>query len=90
LIKDEGQLVKQSKRNVIAEKKPNMLFVIGDVIGSFDVITYNHGSLDIRHRTSTESRKRVGCSPTSTVSKVGLLGVMVGPSAEDPTITQFM
>jgi hypothetical protein len=51
-------------------RKSNILFIMGDDIGWFNVSAYNMGIMGYAPPTSTASAGRAQCSPTGTGSKV--------------------
>ena len=91
---------------------PNILFIMSDDIGWFNVSCYNHGIMGYRtpnidriaaegamftdfygQQSCTAGRAAfiTGQQPIRTgLTKVGLPGAMLGLSAEDPTIAQFL
>ena len=49
--------------------KPNILFIMADDIGWFDVSCYNHGLMGYRTPNIDRIAREARCSPTSTASK---------------------
>ena len=48
--------------------KPNILVIMGDDIGYWNISAYNRGQMGYRTRTSTGWRRKAGSSPTITAS----------------------
>ena len=92
--------------------RPNILFIMSDDIGWFNVSCYNHGVMGYRtpnidriaaegamftdfygQQSCTAGRAAfiTGQQPIRTgLTKVGMPGALLGLSAEDPTIAQFL
>jgi len=58
----------------MAAKKPNVLFIMGDDIGWFNISAYNLGIMGYRTPTSTASRKKARSSRIGTDSKAARRG----------------
>ena len=55
--------------------KPNILFIMADDIGWFNLSCYNHGLMGYRTPNMGASPARARCSRTSTASKAALQAV---------------
>jgi len=69
-----GAMTMEISAAAAQQSKPNILAIMGDDIGYWNISAYNRGMMGYAHPTSTASPTKVQSSPTTTASSPALRG----------------